>query len=78
VLINVAGSSDVLVDDGKHKEIIHLDKPRMGLWLGTMVWKEMYNFSPDSVLMCLASEHYQEDEYIRDYDEFLKEIHQIH
>jgi hypothetical protein len=39
-----------------------------------MVWKEMYNFSPDSVLMCLASEHYMESEYIRDYDEFIKEV----
>ena len=73
VLINVAGSSDVMVDDGNNKEIIHLDKPRMALFLDTMVWKEMYNFSPDSVLMCLASEHYDETEYIRNYDEFIKE-----
>lgn len=73
VLINVAGSSDVLVDDGNNKEVIHLDKPRMALFLDTMVWKEMYNFSPDSVLMCLASEHYDESEYIRDYEEFVKE-----
>lgn len=74
VLINVAGASDVLVDDGVNKEIIKLDKPRMALFLDTMVWKEMYNFSPDSVLMCLASEHYMESEYIRDYDEFIKEV----
>lgn len=74
VLINVAGSSDVMVDDGIHKEIIKLDKPRMALFLDTMVWKEMYHFSSDSVLMCLASEHYMESEYIRDYDEFLKEV----
>ena len=62
-----------MVDDGTHKEIIKLDKPRMALFLDTMVWKEMYNFSPDSVLMCLASEHYMESEYIRDYDVFIKE-----
>ena len=74
VLINVAGSSEILVDDGYTKEVIKLDKPRMGLYLPTMVWKEMYNFSSDSVLMVLASEHYQESEYIRDYDEFIKEI----
>lgn len=73
VLINVAGSSDVMVDDGNSREIIHLDKPRMALFLDTMVWKEMYNFSTDSVLMCLASEHYDETEYIREYDEFIKE-----
>lgn len=74
VLINVAGSSKVLVDDGNQKEIISLDKPRMGLYLGPMVWKEMYDFSPDSVLLVLASEHYIESEYIRDYDQFIKEL----
>ncbi len=74
VLINVSGSSKVLVDDGEKKEIIVLDKPRMGLYLGPMVWKEMYDFSPDSVLLVLASEHYIENEYIRDYDAFIKEI----
>jgi dTDP-4-dehydrorhamnose 3,5-epimerase-like enzyme len=74
VLINVSGSSKVLVDDGEKQEIIVLDKPRMGLYLGPMVWKEMYDFSPDSVLLCLASEHYIEGEYIRDYDAFIKEI----
>ena len=74
VLINVSGSSKVLIDDGKKKEIVVLDKPRMGLYLGPMVWKEMYDFSPDSVLLCPASEHYIESEYIRDYDEFIKEI----
>lgn len=75
VLINIAGESDVAVDDGVHKEVIHLNKPRMGLYLAPMVWKEMYHFSPDSVLLCLSSEHYDETEYIRDYDTFLKEIH---
>lgn len=74
VLINVAGSSEVLVDDGENKEIVVLDKPRMGLYLPSMVWKEMYKFSPDSVMIVLASEHYQESEYIRDYDEFVKEV----
>jgi dTDP-4-dehydrorhamnose 3,5-epimerase-like enzyme len=74
VLINVSGSSKVLVDDGEKKEVIVLDKPRMGLYLGPMVWKEMYDFSPDSVLLVLASEHYIDNEYIRDYDAFIKEI----
>ena len=74
MLINVSGSSKVLIDDGKKREVVALDKPRMGLYLGPMVWKEMYDFSPDSVLLCLASEHYIESEYIRDYDEFIKEI----
>lgn len=74
VLINVAGTSKVLVDDGFKQEVIVLDKPRMGLYLGPMVWKEMYDFSPDSVLLVLASEHYIESEYIRDYNDFLKMV----
>ena len=73
VLINVSGSSKVMVDDGSSKEVILLDKPRMGLYMGPMIWKEMYDFSADSVLLVLASEHYQEQEYIRDYQEFIKE-----
>ncbi len=76
VLINVSGSSKVLVDDGDKKEIIVLDKPRMGLYIAPMVWKEMYDFSPDSVLLVLASEHYIENEYIRDYDAFIKEVNE--
>lgn len=74
VLINVGGSSKVMVDDGKTKEVILLDKPRMGLYLPSMLWKEMYDFSPDSILLVLASEHYDETEYIRDYNQFLKEL----
>ena len=74
VLINVSGSSKVLVDDGSKKEVIVLDKPRMGLYLGPMIWKEMYDFSPDSVLLVLASQHYQEKEYIRDYQKFVQEV----
>lgn len=77
VLINVSGSSKVLVDDGHKKEVVVLDKPRMGLYLGPMVWKEMYDFSPDSVLLVLASEHYIDNEYIRDYDEFIKEVKEL-
>lgn len=74
VLINVSGSSKVKVDDGKESVVIELDKPRMGLYLSTMVWKDMYDFSEDSVLLVLASTHYDDGEYIRDYNEFLNEI----
>lgn len=76
VLINVSGTSKVKVDNGFETEIIELNKPRMGLYLKTMVWKDMYDFSPDSVLLVLASEHYDGEEYIRDYDEYLKEVKQ--
>lgn len=76
VLINVSGTSRVKVDNGYETEVIELNKPRMGLYLKTMLWKDMYDFSPDSVLLVLASEHYDGEEYIRDYEEFLKEVKQ--
>ena len=65
VLINVSGKSKVKVDNGYEQRIIDLDRPRMGLYLSTMVWKDMFEFSPDSVLLVLASEHYDAEEYIR-------------
>ena len=74
VLINVAGTSKVMVTDGDRKEIVELNHPRDGVYIPRMMWKEMYDFSPDSVLMVLASTHYDGTEYIRDYDEYLKEI----
>ncbi len=75
VLINVAGTSKVKVKDGKGNETVYsLNRPRTGIYLPTMVWKDMYDFSSDSVLLCLASEHYDAEEYIRDYDEFVKII----
>lgn len=74
-LINVAGTSKVKVKDGRGNEVIFcLNRPRTGIYLPSMVWKDMYDFSADSVLLVLASEHYDASEYIRDYDAFVKEI----
>ena len=73
VLINVAGTSKVRVKDGEGNEAIFcLNRPHTGIYLPTMVWKDMYDFSEDSVLLCLASTHYDGAEYIRDYDEFVR------
>lgn len=72
VLINVAGKSKVKITDGTKEEIVVLDKPMKGVYLPKMVWKEMYDFSPDSVLLVLANTHYNGKEYIRDYNEYLK------
>ena len=73
VLINVAGTSKVRVVDHKGNEmIVHLNKPHTGVYIPAMVWKDMYDFSPDSVLLVLSSEHYDPDEYIRDFDEYLR------
>ena len=66
VLINVAGHSKVRITDGKEELIVKLDKPMMGVYLPKMIWKDMYEFSSDSVLLCLASTHYDGSEYIRD------------
>ena len=72
VLINVAGKSKVRITDGKEEFVAVLDRPMMGIYIPKMVWKDMYDFSPDSVLLVLASTHYDGKEYIRDYDEYLK------
>ena len=74
ILICVHGSCKVLVDDGYDKKIVSLEKPYEGLYLANNMWREMYDFSPDAVLMVLASQLYDENDYIRDYDEFLKSI----
>ncbi|MBQ9359653.1 MAG: WxcM-like domain-containing protein [Lachnospiraceae bacterium] len=74
VLINVAGKSKVRITDGSDEFIVELDKPMMGVYIPRMLWKDMYDFSPDSVLLVLASTHYSEGEYIRDYNDYLKEI----
>lgn len=75
ILINVAGSSKVKVDDGKGstKEYT-LDKPNIGLYIPNMIWKDMYDFSKDSVLLVLSNQYYDENEYIRDYEQFKKEV----
>ena len=72
VLINVSGKSKVKVMDGKKEEIVELNRPMDGLYLPKMVWKEMYDFSPDSVLLVLTNTHYDGKEYIRNYEDYLK------
>ena len=78
VLVNVCGTSKVKMTNGKEEQVVVLDKPRMGLYLKKMLWKEMYDFSPDSILLVLASGHYDENEYIRDYNEYLAYIKDEH
>lgn len=74
VLINVCGSCKVKTyeRDGA-EEVFVLDKPHTGIYIPKMVWKDMYDFSGDSILLCLSSEHYDAEEYIRDMDEFMQE-----
>lgn len=74
VLVNVAGTSKVRISDGKEELIIELNKPSMGVYIPKMMWKDMYEFSSNSVLLVLANTHYDANEYIKDYDEYVKEM----
>ena len=74
VLINVGGTSKVRIDNGHTEAVVELNKPMMGLYIPTMVWKDMYDFSEDSILLVLASTHYDGNEYIRNYEEYKKEM----
>ncbi len=73
-MICTSGSCKILLDDGKEKQIVELNDPSEGLYVGPSMWREMYDFSPGAVLMVLASEHYNKDDYIHDYDQFLKYV----
>ena len=72
ILICIHGSCKVLLDNGTEKKIVSLEKPYEGLYIANNMWREMYDFSEDAVLMVLASEYYKEEDYIRDYNEFLR------
>lgn len=71
ILICIHGTCKILLDNGTEKKIVPLEKPYEGLYVASSMWREMYDFSEDAVLMVLASEYYDETDYIRDYDEFL-------
>lgn len=72
VLVNVSGKSKIRVTDGVSEYIVELNKPMQGIYIPKMIWKDMYDFSPDSVLLVLTNTHYNKEEYIRDYNEYLK------
>ena len=74
IMICIHGSCKVLLDNGKEKKIGPLEKPYEGLYVANNMWREMYDFSPDAVLLVLASEIYDESDYIRNYDDFLKMV----
>ena len=71
VLIAISGSFDVVLKDGKSKEIITLNRPDKGLLIENNIWRELENFSSGSVCLVLASEEFSEDDYIRSYKEYL-------
>lgn len=74
LIIAMSGSFDIVLDDGVNKERIHLNRPYFGLYVNTMVWRELDNFSSGSVCMVLASIPYDESDYYRDYGEFTQAL----
>ena len=74
VAVCVVGKCRMVVDNGKERAEVWLDSPTKGLLINDLVWREMHDFSEDCVLLVLASEHYDEADYLRDYNEFVKEI----
>ncbi|WP_276807933.1 sugar 3,4-ketoisomerase [Castellaniella defragrans] len=74
VAVCVTGSCRMVLDDGRSREEAVLDSPTRGLFIPNMVWREMHDFTPDCVLLVLASEHYDEADYIRHYDLFLEAV----
>lgn len=76
IAIAVKGKCTFVLDDGNKREEKELSTPNVGLYINGLIWREMKKFSKDCVLVVLASEHYDEDDYIRDYDKFLKAIYE--
>jgi dTDP-4-dehydrorhamnose 3,5-epimerase-like enzyme len=74
VSVCVTGKCRMVLDDGQRREEVWLDSPTKGLLIGDLVWREMHDFSPDCVLLVLASEFYDETDYIRSYDEFKRVV----
>lgn len=72
ILICIHGSCKVLVDNGVEKKVVSLEKPYEGLFISNDMWREMFDFTHDAVLLVLASDYYDEEDYIRDYDMFLQ------
>jgi len=73
-LICTKGSCSVQVDDGQNRSEVQLDSPTLGLYIPPMVWAAQYNYTSDAVMMVLASDVYKSDDYLRDYEEYLKEV----
>lgn len=72
-IIAISGSFDVLLDDGVQKATYHLNRSYYGIYVPNLLWRKMENFSTNSLCLCLASTPYEEDDYIRDYNQFLQQ-----
>src|ERR1044072_7646862 len=73
-LVCVKGSCTITIDDGRNRDRVVLDRPDMGVYIPPLVWATQQKFSSEAVLLVLSSEGYDPDEYIRDYDEFIRMV----
>lgn len=71
LMIAISGSLDVIIDDGLKQKSVHLSSPHQGLYICSEIWRDLRNFSPGAICLVLASHHYDETDYYRDYREFL-------
>ena len=74
IIVAMDGACQFVLDDGKTRETVWLNRPDKGLYIGKNMWREMKHFSYGCKLMVLASDYYDEKEYIRNYDDFIKEV----
>jgi hypothetical protein len=74
LIIALAGSFDVSLDDGSQKKVFHLNRSYQGLYMGRMIWRELSNFSSGSICLVLASTFFEESDYYREYDEFIQAV----
>ena len=74
IIVAMDGACQFVLDDGKTRETVYLNRPDKGLYIGKNMWREMKHFSYGCKLMIIASTYYNEDEYIRNYEDFLKEV----
>lgn len=77
-VIAMSGSFDLILDDGFHRKRVHLNRPYQGLYIPPMTWRELDNFSSGSVCMVLASEYFEEADYLRNYSDFMCRVHSCH
>ena len=74
LIIAMSGSFDIRLDDGRAEKTVHMNRSYYGLYICPMIWREIDNFSSGAVCMALASEFYDEADYYRDYDQFIRDV----
>lgn len=74
LIVSMSGSCDITLDDGYERRTHHLNRSYLGLYVHPMIWRDIDNFSSNSVLLVLASAHYDESDYFREYQEFIDTV----